>query len=50
MAWVLGSLFSRFGLPAMLGELMAGVILELPFLGIVLSSEAIEPCIGSKGS
>lgn len=42
VAWVLGSLFSRFGLPAMLGELLAGVILGPPLLGVVLSSDAIE--------
>ena len=42
VAWILGSLFSRFGLPAMLGELLAGVILGPPLLGVVLSSDAIE--------
>ena len=42
VAWILGSLFSRFGLPAMLGELLAGVILGPPLLGVVLSSSAIE--------
>ncbi len=42
VAWILGSLFSRFGLPAMLGELLAGVILGPPLLGVVLSSEPIE--------
>lgn len=42
VAWVLGSLFSRFGLPAMLGELLAGVILGPPLLGVVLSSDGIE--------
>jgi Kef-type K+ transport system membrane component KefB len=42
VAWLLGSLFTRFGLPAMLGELLAGVILGPPLLGIVLSSEPIE--------
>ena len=42
VAWFLGSLFTRFGLPAMLGELLAGVILGPPLLGIVLSSEPIE--------
>ncbi|MEJ2726421.1 MAG: cation:proton antiporter, partial [Deltaproteobacteria bacterium] len=41
-AWLLGSLFNRFGLPAMLGELLAGVILGPPLLGIVLSSEPIR--------
>ena len=42
VAWVLGSLFSRFGLPAMLGELLAGVILGPPVLGLVFPSDAIE--------
>jgi Kef-type K+ transport system membrane component KefB len=42
VAWVLGSFFSRLGLPAMLGELLAGVILGPPILGVVLSSNAIE--------
>jgi Kef-type K+ transport system membrane component KefB len=42
VAWILGSLFSRFGLPAMLGELLAGVILGPPLLGVILSSDAIE--------
>lgn len=26
VAWILGSIFNRFGLPTMLGELLAGVI------------------------
>jgi Kef-type K+ transport system membrane component KefB len=42
VAWVLGSVFARFGLPAMLGELLAGVILGPPLLGLVLASDAIE--------
>jgi Kef-type K+ transport system membrane component KefB len=42
VAWLLGSLFARFGLPAMLGELLAGVILGPPLLGLVLASDAIE--------
>ena len=41
-AWVLGFLFSRFGLPAMLGELLAGVILGPPLLGVVHSSDALQ--------
>jgi Kef-type K+ transport system membrane component KefB len=41
-AWILGTVFSRFGLPAMLGELLAGVVLGPPLLGIVSSSPAIE--------
>ncbi|MDB4444454.1 cation:proton antiporter, partial [bacterium] len=42
VAWILGSIFSRFGLPAMLGELLAGVILGPPLLGLVAYSPAIE--------
>jgi len=41
-AWILGFLFSRLGLPMMLGELLAGVILGPPLLGIVTPSPAIE--------
>jgi Kef-type K+ transport system membrane component KefB len=42
VAWLLGFFFTCFGLPAMLGELLAGVILGPPLLGLVLSSDAIE--------
>ena len=42
VAWGLGSLFSRFGLPVMLGELLAGVVLGPPLLGIVTYSDSIE--------
>ncbi len=42
VAWGLGVLFIRIGLPAMLGELLAGVILGPPLLGIVATSDAIE--------
>ena len=42
VAWILGIMFSHFGLPAMLGELLAGIILGPPLLGIVLSSPSIE--------
>jgi Kef-type K+ transport system membrane component KefB len=42
VAWILGIFFSRFGLPVMLGELLAGVILGPPLLGIVTASPAIE--------
>jgi Kef-type K+ transport system membrane component KefB len=41
-AWLLGSLFYRFGLPFVLGELLAGVILGPPLLGLVGPSHAIE--------
>jgi Kef-type K+ transport system membrane component KefB len=42
LAWILGYLFSRLGLPALLGELLAGVILGPPLLGIIRVSEPIE--------
>jgi Kef-type K+ transport system membrane component KefB len=42
VAWGLGSFFSRFGLPVMLGELLAGVILGPPLLGVVTGSPSIE--------
>lgn len=41
-AWLLGSLFSRYGLPVMLGELLAGVVLGPPLLGIVSLKPSIE--------
>ena len=41
-AWLLGSLFYRFGLPFVLGELLAGVILGSPLLGLIGPSYAIE--------
>ncbi|MBU0673385.1 MAG: cation:proton antiporter [Proteobacteria bacterium] len=41
-AWLLGYIFSRFGLPVMLGELMAGLILGPALLDVVHSSEQIE--------
>lgn len=42
VAWVLGELFARFGLPVMLGELLAGIILGPPLLGVVTSSPALN--------
>ncbi len=42
VAWGLGYLFSRFGLPFMLGELLAGVILGPPLLGLVTASPGLE--------
>ncbi len=41
-AWALGSVFVRFGMPAIMGELLAGVLLGPPILGIVTPSPAIE--------
>ena len=42
VAWILGTLFTRFGLPAMLGELLAGVILGPPILVLVSPSTEIQ--------
>ena len=42
VAWVLGSLFARFGLPVMLGELLAGIILGPPLLGVIHSSPSLD--------
>jgi Kef-type K+ transport system membrane component KefB len=42
VAWILGSVFTRLGLPAMLGELLAGLVLGPPLLGIVSASPSIE--------
>jgi Kef-type K+ transport system membrane component KefB len=42
VAWILGSFFSRFGLPPMLGELLAGIILGPPLLGLISASPSLE--------
>jgi Kef-type K+ transport system membrane component KefB len=42
VAWILGSFFARFGLPVMLGELLAGIILGPPLLGMVTASPALD--------
>jgi len=42
VAWFLGSLFARYGFPVMLGELLAGIILGPPILGLVTSTPALE--------
>ena len=42
VAWVLGLGFTRMGLPVMLGELLAGIILGPPILGIIGFSPSIE--------
>ena len=41
-AWFFGSLFRHFGLPFVLGELIAGVLLGPPILGIITPSPGIE--------
>lgn len=42
VAWALGSLFSRYGMPFVLGELVAGILLGPPVLGFIGSSPSIE--------
>lgn len=42
VAWIMGSIFNRFGLPTMLGELLAGVILGPPLLNIVHPDHSLE--------
>ncbi len=42
VAWFLGRVFARFGLPVVMGELLAGLILGPPLLGIINTSEPIE--------
>jgi len=42
VSWILGYIFSRFGLPFLLGELLAGVLLGPPILGIISYSPSIE--------
>ena len=41
-AWVFGFLFSRVGLPEILGQMLVGIILGPPLLGIVTPSPALE--------
>jgi len=42
VAWFLGGFFATYGLPVMLGELLAGIILGPPLLGIVTNSPSLE--------
>ena len=42
VTWILGVVFSRFGLSPVPGELLAAVILGPPILGIVIISPSIE--------
>ncbi len=42
VAWVFGKVFVRFGLPIMLGELLAGIVLGPPMLGLVHSSDSLQ--------
>lgn len=40
-AWLSGQLFNKMGYPSVLGELMAGIILGPPLLGLLQGSEAL---------
>lgn len=40
-SWVLGSAFKRFGLPSMIGQLLAGILLGPPMLGLIEPSESL---------
>ena len=42
VAWALGGLFVRFGLPVMLGELLAGVIIGPACFGIISVTQPLE--------
>jgi Kef-type K+ transport system membrane component KefB len=42
VAWALGGLFVRFGLPVMLGELLAGVIIGPAGFGIIAATQPLE--------
>ncbi|MBW2365783.1 MAG: cation:proton antiporter [Deltaproteobacteria bacterium] len=42
VAWVLGAISVRLGLPVMIGELLAGVILGPPLLGLITASQPLE--------
>lgn len=41
-AWISGTLFARIGLPFVLGELVAGMLIGPPVLGLIASSPSIE--------
>ena len=41
-AWVAGALVARIGYPAIFGELLVGILLGPPLLGLLHSSEALE--------
>ena len=41
VAWIMGGVFIRFGLPVMLGELLAGVIIGPVGLGIITVTETL---------
>lgn len=41
-AWIAGSIVARLGYPSIFGELMAGIVLGPPLLGLLQSSEALD--------
>jgi len=41
-SWMIGSVFKRFGLPSMIGQLLAGMLLGPPVLGLIDFSHALE--------
>ena len=41
-AWLAGNLASRLGYPSIFGELMAGIVLGPPLLGLLQTSESLE--------
>ncbi len=41
-SWILGGFFKRLGLPTMIGQLIAGLLLGPPVLGIIQPSHALE--------
>ena len=42
VAWIFGAIFVRLGLPVMLGELLAGLLLGPPLLGVIHASAPLE--------
>ena len=42
VAWVAGNLFKRWGYPSVLGELLAGMVLGPPLLGLLQSDPGLE--------
>ncbi|MBW1709427.1 MAG: cation:proton antiporter [Deltaproteobacteria bacterium] len=42
VAWIFGYIFTRFGLPLMLGQLLAGLIIGPPLLGWISASSPLE--------
>ena len=47
-AWAAGRVADRAGFPSVLGELLAGIALGPPLLGLLAPSEALGPCCPSS--